>query len=106
MSPRTVEHMTWHQSHNTVDGVIVHPSDSEAWKHFNSVHPRFSDESRNVHLGLCTDEFNPFGSFTAPYSCWPVILVARRKIRAASAGDSFRSRFALLVRWSRHLVIS
>jgi hypothetical protein len=74
MLPRTVEHMTWHQSHNTVDGVIVHPSDSEAWKHFNSVHPRFSDESRNVHLGLCTDEFNPFGSFTAPYSCWPVIL--------------------------------
>jgi len=61
MSPRTAEHMTWHQLHNTVDGVLVHPSDGEAWKHFNSVHPHFSAESRNVHLGLYTDGFNPFG---------------------------------------------
>jgi len=74
MSPRTAEHMTWHQSHDAVDGVMVHPSDGEAWKHFNSVHPYFSVESRNEHLGLCTDGFKPFGSFAAPYSCWPVIL--------------------------------
>jgi len=74
MSPRTAEHMTWHQSHHAVDGVMVHPSDSEAWKHFNSVHPYFSAESRNVHLGLYINEFNPFGSFAAPYSCWPVKL--------------------------------
>jgi len=52
----------------------VHPSDGEAWKHFNSVHPHFSAESRNVRLGLCTYGFNPFGSFAAPYSCWLVIL--------------------------------
>jgi hypothetical protein len=74
MSPRTAEHMTWHQSHHVVDGVMVHPSDGEAWKYFNSMHPHFSAESRNVCLGLCTDGFNPFGSFAAPYSCWPVIL--------------------------------
>jgi hypothetical protein len=74
MSPRTVEHMTWHQSHHAVDGVMVHPSSGEAWKHFNSMHPHFLAESRNMYLGLCTDEFNPFGSFAAPYSCWPVIL--------------------------------
>jgi len=30
MSPRTAEHMTWHQSHNTVDEVMLHPSDGEA----------------------------------------------------------------------------
>jgi len=53
---------------------MVHPSDGEAWKRFNSVHPHFSAESRNVRLGLCTDGFNPFGSFAASYSCWPVIL--------------------------------
>jgi len=53
---------------------MVHPSDGEAWKRFNSVHPHFSTESRNVRLGLCTYGFNPFGSFAAPYSCWPVIL--------------------------------
>jgi len=74
MSPRTAEHMTWHQSHDAVDGVIVHPSDGEAWIHFNSVHPHFSAESRNVRLGLCTDRFKPFRSFAASYCCWPVIL--------------------------------
>jgi hypothetical protein len=74
MSQKTVEHMPWHQSHHAVDGVMMHPSDDKAWKHFNSVHPYFSVESRNVHLGLCTDRFNPFVSFAAPYSCWPVIL--------------------------------
>jgi hypothetical protein len=52
----------------------VHPSDGEVWKHFNSVHPHFSTKSRNVRLGLCTNGFNPFRSFAAPYSCWPVIL--------------------------------
>jgi hypothetical protein len=69
MSPRTAEHMTWHQSHDAVDGVMMHLSDGEARKHFNSVHPHFSVESRNVRLGLCTDGFNPFGSFATPYSC-------------------------------------
>jgi hypothetical protein len=74
MSPRTAEHMTWHQSHNMIDGVMVHPSDGEAWKHFNSVHPHFLAESRNVRLGLCIDGFNPIGSFAAPYSYWLVKL--------------------------------
>jgi hypothetical protein len=53
----------------------VHPSDGEVWKHFNSVHPHFSTKSRNVRLGLCTNGFNPFRSFAAPYSSWPVILI-------------------------------
>jgi hypothetical protein len=30
MSPRSAEHMTWHQSHHAVDGVMVHPSDGKA----------------------------------------------------------------------------
>jgi len=29
MSPKTVEHMTWHQSHDVMDGVMVNPSDEE-----------------------------------------------------------------------------
>ena len=75
MSIRTAEHMTWHQSHNTVDGVMVHPFDGEAWKYFSNVHPHFSAESRKVRFGLCTNGFNLFGSFTAPYSCWTIILM-------------------------------
>jgi hypothetical protein len=61
--------MIWHQAHHAVDEVMVHLFDGEAWKRFNSVHPHFSAESRNMCLGLCTNGFNPFESFAAPYSC-------------------------------------
>jgi hypothetical protein len=84
--------MTWHQSHHVVDGVMVYPSDGEAWKHFNSVHPHFSAESRNVRLGLCIDGFNPFGSFAASYSCWPVILT----VYNLPPGMCMRSEFMFL----------
>jgi hypothetical protein len=62
-------------SHDVVDEVMLHPSDGEAWKHFNSMHPHFLAELRNVRLGLCTNGFNSFGSFATPYSCWLVILM-------------------------------
>jgi hypothetical protein len=52
MSPKTAKHMIWHQSHNTVDGVMVHHSDGEAWKHFNNMHFHFSVESKSVHFRL------------------------------------------------------
>jgi len=96
MSPRTVEHMTWHQSHHAVDEVMVHSSNEEAWKHFNSVHPHFSAESRNVRLRLCIDGFNPFGSFAAPYSCWPVILT----VYNLSSGMCMRLEFMFLSMFS------
>jgi hypothetical protein len=92
MSPRIAEHMIWHQSHDAIDGVMVHPSDGEAWKHFNSVHPHFSAESMNVHLGLCIDGFNPFESFIAPYSCWLVILT----VHNLPSGMCMRLQFMFL----------
>jgi hypothetical protein len=74
MSLKTVEHMTRHYSHDMVDEVMVHLSDSEAYKHFNRVHPHFSMESRNMYLGLCIDRLNPFGLFIVLYSYWSVLL--------------------------------
>jgi len=69
----------------------VHPSDGEAWKHFNSVHPHFLAESRNAHLRLCTEGFNPFGSFAA-HSCWPVILT----VYNLSSGICMRPKFMFI----------
>ena len=34
---------------------MMHPSDGEAWKHFDKEFPKFADDPRNVQLGLCTD---------------------------------------------------
>jgi hypothetical protein len=81
MSSKIVEHMTWHQSHDAIDRMMVHPSDDKAWKHFNSVHPHFSAESKNMCLGLCIDGFNPFGSFVASYYTHSLQLATRIGIR-------------------------
>lgn len=73
-SNATAKHMRWHAEHHTEDGVTRHPSDSEAWKHFDSVHWDFAAETRNIRLALCTDGFQPFGQSGQQYSSWPVIL--------------------------------
>ncbi|XP_024007302.1 uncharacterized protein LOC112083505 [Eutrema salsugineum] len=72
-SERTAAPMRWHAQHNS-DGEIAHPSDAEAWKHFQELYPSFASEPRNVYLGLSTDGFNPFGKHGRQYSLWPVIV--------------------------------
>ena len=49
--------------------VLSHPSDDEAWKHFDNVYLDFYSEPRNVRLGLCSDGFTPFSNLASPYSC-------------------------------------
>ncbi|KAL4567614.1 hypothetical protein LXL04_023203 [Taraxacum kok-saghyz] len=53
---------------------MCHPSDSEAWKHFDAIHPSFVAERRNVRLGLCTDGFSPYGISGSQHSTWPIIV--------------------------------
>ncbi|XP_039130890.1 uncharacterized protein LOC120267286 [Dioscorea cayenensis subsp. rotundata] len=70
----TAKYMRWHDEHNKKDSVMCHPSDAEAWKHFDRTSPSFALEARNVRLGLCTDGFQPFGQSGKQYSCWPIIV--------------------------------
>ncbi|KAL0285591.1 UNVERIFIED_CONTAM: hypothetical protein Sangu_2772700 [Sesamum angustifolium] len=53
---------------------MCHPSDAEAWKHFDRMYPDFAEKPRNVRLGLCIDGFTPHGQYGHTYSCWPVII--------------------------------
>ncbi|XP_074300368.1 uncharacterized protein LOC141631622 [Silene latifolia] len=66
--------MRWHYENPRVSGIMSHPSDGEAWKHFDHQHPQFSSEPRNVRHRLCTEGFQPFGQFGTKYSCWPVMV--------------------------------
>jgi len=75
MSLKTIEHLTWHQSHDAVNIVMVHSFNGEAWKQFNNVHPQFLVKTRKVHLWLYTDGFNLFWSFAPLYFYWLVILM-------------------------------
>ncbi|XP_021621499.1 uncharacterized protein LOC110621531 [Manihot esculenta] len=70
----TAKYMTWHNDHANDDAMMRHCSDALAWKNFNQTHPTFAMEARNVRLGLCTYEFQPFGQSGQQYSSWSVIL--------------------------------
>nr|GEY07555.1 hypothetical protein [Tanacetum cinerariifolium] len=48
MEQDTAQHMTWHHEYQRDLRVSSHPSDGEAWKHFNQTHPSFTTEPRNV----------------------------------------------------------
>jgi hypothetical protein len=76
ISKRTMRHMRWPKEDiRENDGVMGHPSDSEAWKVLNGFDADFASDVRNVHFGLATNDFNPFSMNSAPYSCWPVFAV-------------------------------
>ena len=76
MSSKIVEHMRWHASKSTNEGILRHPSDSKAWKTFNLKHPQFALDPRNVRLGLATNGFNPYGNLSTSHSIWPVVLIS------------------------------
>ena len=68
--------MQWHaRIKSKEDGVLRHPTDGKAWKHFDTIYPDFAKEPRNVRLGLASDGFNPFGTMSTSYSTWPVVLM-------------------------------
>ena len=67
--------MKWHVNGYANDGVIRHPTNSNAWKMFDSKHLEFSYDPHNVKLGLAAYGFNPFGIMSTSHSTWPVMLV-------------------------------
>jgi hypothetical protein len=69
LSGRTAIHMRWHKDGGTENKeVMVHPSDSDAWKTLDNFDPEFAQDARNVRIGLVNDGFTPFCDNTASYS--------------------------------------
>lgn len=75
MSSKTGPHMGWVDEGRIKDGLMRHPADSPAWKHFDATHKWFGAEPRNVRFGLATDGFNPFRNMNLSYSIWPILLI-------------------------------
>ena len=74
VSRNTAEHIRWHYNNRREDGVLCHPSDREAWKHFGCKYPDFASEPHNVRFGLCADGFSSFSQSGLSYSIWPVVV--------------------------------
>jgi hypothetical protein len=57
-------HMRWHKDcTDRQDGLMVHPSDGDAWKSLNNFDPDFDSDPRNVRISLATD-----GLWELPYA--------------------------------------
>ncbi|TYJ98352.1 uncharacterized protein E5676_scaffold232G00840 [Cucumis melo var. makuwa] len=68
--------MRWHRDKRAeIDDVLRHSTNAEGWKHFDCEFSDFSSDPRNMHLGLASDRFNPFGQMSTSYSMWPVALI-------------------------------
>ena len=65
----------WHDEGRTRDGLLRHPADSPAWKHFDGRQPDFAGDSRNIRSIITTDGFNPFRYMNCSYSVWLVIAI-------------------------------
>jgi hypothetical protein len=76
ISKKTARHMRWHKEgvHEN-DQVMVHPSDSEAWKALDDFDLDFTRDARNVRIGLATAGFTPYNMSASSYSCLPVFVI-------------------------------
>lgn len=75
MHKETAAALRWHDEGRVKDGALRHPADSEAWKAIDSEFPEFASDSHNIRFGMASDGFNPFGTMSSSYSCWPIVLI-------------------------------
>ena len=54
---------------------MSHTADGEAWQDFVREYLDFTNDARNLLLGLATDGFNPFSEQNTKYSMWPVFVL-------------------------------
>ncbi|KAF3636948.1 hypothetical protein FXO37_25180 [Capsicum annuum] len=58
-SMSSASHMKWHHENRRPPGVLSHPSDGEAWKHFDRTYPDFASEPRNITSDGSGDRVGP-----------------------------------------------
>nr|GEY70099.1 hypothetical protein [Tanacetum cinerariifolium] len=80
----TAQHMAWHHEYRRDPGVLSHPSDGEAWKHFDRTHPPFATEPRNVSYGMLSG-WSTHGKLSCPYWIIPLeetkMVLSRDELR-------------------------
>ncbi|XP_043694159.1 uncharacterized protein LOC122644850 [Telopea speciosissima] len=60
ISSKLSSDMRWHHEERVDDQKLRHPADAKAWKDFDRLYLDFSEDPRNIRLGLASDGFNPF----------------------------------------------
>lgn len=63
-----------HALENNKDWWLRYPTDGEACKTFDLIHPEFALDPQTILLGLATNGFSPTSTLSATYSIWPVFF--------------------------------
>jgi hypothetical protein len=74
-TPAQAALQTWWTQHRSPDGNVRGAFDSKQWIAADSIDPDFTQEHRNIRLGLATDGINPFSIKRSTWSTWPVVLL-------------------------------
>jgi hypothetical protein len=76
LSKKTARHLRWHKEGvRENDQVMVHSSNSEAWKALDDFDADFNRDAWNVRIGLATDGFSPFIMSASLFSCWSIFAI-------------------------------
>src|SRR3954462_5621271 len=65
-----VKLLRWHKEDRKKDVMLRHPTDGSQWRKIDRQFKSFSDDARNLKLGLSTNGFNPFGEQSSSHSTW------------------------------------
>ena len=99
MTEESAKQMTWHKKGKRYNPEkLVHPSDGDAWKHFDNMHPEKAMEARNVRVAFATDGFNPYG-WGGP--CSSVGAIQSRGL-SRYFGENAGIKPKLRLPWQRH----
>ncbi|CAM8953986.1 unnamed protein product [Rhodiola kirilowii] len=77
MLPHIAKEMRWHGKRKVKKGLIRHPADSEVWQDFDKKFPDFTQDVRNVRLGLATDGYDPWPIVVMPYNLPPSLCMKK-----------------------------
>lgn len=69
-----LEDLRWHATRRVTDGGLRHPADSQAWRTIDEQFPYFSEDPRNLRLGISADGVD-VNSGTRHHSVWLVLSV-------------------------------
>ena len=69
------ELMQWHAQNKSTYGKQRFVADSKMSMEFDNRWPDFSQDPRNMRLGLALDGVNPFSDQSTKWSTWPVFLI-------------------------------
>jgi hypothetical protein len=77
VSTELSKHTRWHKDKRIVEeGVLRHPTNGKACKHFDEKFGWFSNDRGNIRLGIATYGFNPYGLFMTTQGMLPCLAVA------------------------------